>query len=174
VLAEHNGSTGAVLTDYIFAGSRMIAKFGSTSSYFLSDRLSVRLSINTTTGSVVGRQAHLPFGEPFGESGTQDKKHLTSYERDVETGTDYAVNRQYAHIVGRFMRVDPLAGSIGDPQSLNRYAYVRSDPINRTDPLGLMEPRQIAALEDILSRTRTVAGNVWLTTHSRSYQVAGP
>jgi hypothetical protein len=39
--------------------------------------------------------------------------------------------------VGRFNRPDPVGGSIGNPQSLNRYAYVQSDPINAVDPLGL-------------------------------------
>jgi hypothetical protein len=43
------------------------------------------------SGSVVGRQAHLPFGEGFAESGTQQKQHFTTYERDSKSGTDYAV-----------------------------------------------------------------------------------
>src|SRR5213083_1409233 len=44
VLAEHNGSTGAVLTDYIYSRGRMIAKVsGGTTQYFLTDRLSARL-----------------------------------------------------------------------------------------------------------------------------------
>jgi hypothetical protein len=33
-----------------------------------------------------GGQGHLPFGEDFGESGTQQKHHFTSYERDSESG----------------------------------------------------------------------------------------
>ena len=136
VLAEHNGSTGAVLTDYILSGSRMIAKVaGSTTNYFLSDRLSVRLTMDSN-GSVVGRQAHLPFGEDFAESGTQDKHHFTTYERDSESLTDYGVNRQYSAVVGRILRVDPLSESIVTPQSHNRYAYVLSDPLNKIDPLG--------------------------------------
>ena len=44
----------------------------------------------------------------------------------------YDVNR-----LGRFSSSDPLAGSLGDPQSLNRYAYVRNDPISLIDPSGL-------------------------------------
>ena len=44
----------------------------------------------------------------------------------------YHINR-----LGRFNAPDPIAGSIADPQSLNRYAYVRNDPINLTDPNGL-------------------------------------
>ena len=137
VLAEHNGSTGAVLIDYVYSGIRMIAKVASgTTSYFLNDRLSARLTLNTS-GGVVGRQAHLAFGEDFGESGTQEKHHFTSYERDGESGTDYAVNRQYSERVGRFMRVDPVKGSIRTPQSLNGYAYVRNNPVDLIDPRGL-------------------------------------
>jgi hypothetical protein len=63
VLAEHNGSTGAVLIDYVYSGSRMIAKVASgTAQYLLSDRLSTRLVLDTT-GNVLGRQGHLPYGE---------------------------------------------------------------------------------------------------------------
>jgi hypothetical protein len=39
--------------------------------------------------------------------------------------------------LGRFTSSDPLSGSRGNPQSLNRYAYVHNDPINATDPSGL-------------------------------------
>jgi RHS repeat-associated protein len=139
VIAEHNGSSGASIADYVYSGSRMIAKAaGLTTQYFLNDRLSVRLILNTT-GNSTGRQGHLPFGEDFGESGTQDKHHLTSYERDGESGIDNAVNRQYSQSIGRFNRPDPFTGSYSPskPQSLNRYSYVTNDPIGSTDPSGL-------------------------------------
>jgi RHS repeat-associated protein len=102
-----------------------------------------------SSGSVLGRQAHLPFGEDFAEGGTQEKHHFTSYERDGESGTDYAVNRQYSQGVGKFLRVDPSNGSngISDPRSLNRYVYAHSDPINAVDPLGLW-PWGIVPLPD--------------------------
>jgi RHS repeat-associated protein len=92
-----------------------------------------------TNGNVIGRQGHLPFGEGFGESGSQEEHHFTSYERDGEAGTDYAVNRQYSQSTGRFNRPDPLAASGKDelPQTWNRYSYTTGDPINQKDPWGL-------------------------------------
>ena len=138
-IAEHNGSTGAVLVDYISSGSRMVAKVASgTTNYFLSDRLSVRLVLDTG-GNVLGRQAHLPFGEELGASGQQDKHKFTSYERDGESGLDYAINRSYSSGVGRFQQIDPYRASGGAffPQTWNRYSYTANDPINKVDSLGL-------------------------------------
>ena len=141
VVAEHNGATGAVLTDYVFSGSKMVAKIsGGTTQYFLSDRLSVRMTLDAT-GNSVGLQSHLPFGEDFAESGTQTKNDFTSYERDAESGLRYAINRGYAASVGRFSQADPYrpSGHVIDPRSWNRFSYTRNDPINRTDRLGLQD-----------------------------------
>jgi RHS repeat-associated protein len=144
VLAEHSGSTGAQIVDYVYAGGKLIGEGPSnilggngTFTYLLSDRLSTRVSLDRY-GNILGRQATLPFGEEFGESGTQEKHHFTTYESDPETATDYAVNRQYAQGVGRFMRVDPVAESPENPQSLDAYTYVLADPVNGTDPNGLL------------------------------------
>ena len=37
---------------------------------------------------------------------------------------------------GRFTTADSFSGSIGNPQSLNRYTYVGNNPINYSDPSG--------------------------------------
>lgn len=90
-------------------------------------------------GNVIGREAHLPFGEGFAESGTQEKHHFTSYERDNETDLNYAVNRMLDVSVGRFQTADPTSVSklAIYPQSWNRFSYVRNRVVNRVDPLGL-------------------------------------
>jgi RHS repeat-associated protein len=101
--------------------------------------MSVRV-VTDGSGSVVGRQATLPYGEGFALSGENDKHNFTSYERDAETWLDYAINRAYSPNIGRFTRPDPLRGSCNliTPQSLNRYTYVQNDPVNSVDPLGLL------------------------------------
>jgi len=136
VIAENNASSGAVNVEYVYSGSRMLASIaGGVTRYYLADRLSARVTLDTS-GNILGRQAHLPFGEELNATGTTDKHRFTSYERDSETGIDYAVNRMDSTNVGRFLQVDKVAGS-GSPQRLNRFAYTRNDPINRVDPLGL-------------------------------------
>ena len=141
VLAEHDGG-GTNLVDYIYAGSKMIATVaGGIRQYFISDRLSVRMTVDSS-GNVIGRQAHLPFGEDFAESGNQEKHHFTSYERDGESGLDYAVNRHNNSNLGRFNSVDPVTAGISNPQELNRYIYARNDPINRSDRLGLQDEEE--------------------------------
>jgi len=59
------------------------------------------------------------------------------YEYDSEMGNYYATARYHNPRLGRLMSPDPLAGDLGDPQSLNRYAYVLNNPETFIDPLGL-------------------------------------
>ena len=52
-----------------------------------------------------------------------------------EIGSYNYKNRMYAPHLGRFMQPDPI-GYLDGP---NRYAYVRNNPVNFVDPLGLQE-----------------------------------
>ncbi|MEK6325149.1 MAG: RHS repeat-associated core domain-containing protein [Acidobacteriota bacterium] len=130
-------------TNYIWEEGRVIAEYGSGQpqgpggiKYYHPDRLSTRATTDSS-GAVVSTQDHLPFGEDISTTGQPEKHRFTSYERDNESNTDHAINRQYAMGSGRFMQADVWAGSTSNPQSLNRYAYVASDPINSVDPEGL-------------------------------------
>jgi RHS repeat-associated protein len=112
---------------------------GNTTTYHHPDHLSNRAETDSS-GIQTRTFGQLPFGETWYETGTADKWKFTSYERDSgtgETGLDYANFRYYSSAQGRFMSADLMSGSIGSPQSLNRYSYTGNDPINGVDPLGL-------------------------------------
>jgi RHS repeat-associated protein len=64
-------------------------------------------------------------------------RKFTGKERDAESGLDNFGARYDSSSLGRFMSPDPLAGHTEDPQTLNRYVYVRNNPLNLTDPTGL-------------------------------------
>jgi RHS repeat-associated protein len=135
VLAEHDGNTGNVLVDYILARTDFVAKVLSngTTSYFVKDRLSGRLKLDSS-GNVLGQQGHLPYGEELAESGQVEKHHFTSYESDSESGLDYAMNRAYSPGTGRFLSVDPLRTA--HPRVQNAYAYSANNPVSYADPDG--------------------------------------
>src|SRR5262249_17639907 len=114
---------------------------GGTRAYHHPDHLSVRLVTEgtpgrPTPGEGVGEGGHFPFGEAWYPTGTGTKRFFSRYSRDGETGLDYAVRRFYNSPVTAFCSADPVQGSVDDPQSWNRYAYVENDPINLTDPSG--------------------------------------
>ena len=58
-------------------------------------------------------------------------------DRDPVMGVDYFGARFYQDTMARFYSPDPLGGSLEDPQTLNRYTYVRNNPLRFTDPTGL-------------------------------------
>ena len=73
--------------------------------------------------------------------GTADgiRKKFTGYERDAETGLDYAQAPYFSFAQGRFTSPDPLLASAKstDPQTWNRYSYVSNNPLVYIDPSGL-------------------------------------
>jgi RHS repeat-associated protein len=93
--------------------------------------------ITDSTGAVIGTSDHLPFGEDAGTTGVTEKHRFTNYERDAETGGDYAVNRLLVGSSARFAQADLLFGRAGISQSLHRYSYAANDPLDLDDPLGL-------------------------------------
>jgi RHS repeat-associated protein len=105
---------------------------------------------HTASGSVVTRANSTPVRSsdlrPYGfDASGAANVSLTlryhSYGRN-RFGIDYAINRHYDPETGRFLQPDPLgqaAYQVDDPQSLNLYAFTRSDPINRRDTLGLYD-----------------------------------
>jgi RHS repeat-associated protein len=52
-------------------------------------------------------------------------------------GFVYLRERYCDPVLGRFPNLDPIEGTMEQPQSLNRYSYVQNNPVNLTDPSGL-------------------------------------
>jgi RHS repeat-associated protein len=141
VIAEYDN--GAAVTsptrEYIFGRHRVATVVGSVSgsggtiTYEHRDHLSPRLYTDSN-GNDTCEQGTYPFGEAWYKTCTN--WIFTTYERDQESGLDYALARSYSSTFGRFMSPDPLTGNMFNPQRLNRYAYVLNDPINHIDPTG--------------------------------------
>jgi RHS repeat-associated protein len=100
---------------------------------------------------VKARHDYLPFGEEIGLSGGRTeaqgyvvdsvKQKFTGYERDNETGMDFAQARYYASAQGRFTSPDDFLNDThaSDPASWNLYTYVRNNPLRFIDPNGTIK-----------------------------------
>jgi RHS repeat-associated protein len=107
--------------------------------YFHPDQLSTRVTTDAM-GAVIGQQGHFPYGESWYAQNSTTNWQFTSYQRDGESGNDYAMARSYVNRLARFSSPDPAGLSAfnpADPQTLNRYSYVYNVPVSLADPSGL-------------------------------------
>jgi RHS repeat-associated protein len=141
VVGEYDYANGTSPTatspsrEYLYAGDNLVTKIDSTGpNYYHQDHLSNRL-VTDSSGATIEQMGTYPYGESlYNASG--DKLIFTTYERDSESGNDYAMARYYGSRFGRFSSTDPLAGTLDDPQTLNSYTYVRGNPVSLVDPSG--------------------------------------
>ncbi|MBY6212820.1 hypothetical protein KUV95_14780 [Microbulbifer agarilyticus] len=60
----------------------------------------------------------------------------TGHEMLDEVGLIHMNGRIYDAHLGRFMQADPYVQAATDTQALNRYSYLKNNPLNATDPSG--------------------------------------
>lgn len=141
-VAAVNGS-GTWIRGEVYAAGRHLATYtGGTSgsTYFnFADHLGTERARVTVAGSLCETITSLPFGDwqtISGSCGDPSPMHFTGKERDSESGNDNFGARYYSSSLGRFMHVDPGRPLWTDPQTLNRYNYVRNNPLKLVDPSG--------------------------------------
>jgi RHS repeat-associated protein len=78
-----------------------------------------------------------PWGKVSRSEGNVDPENrFTGQKLDPENGLYYYGARYYDPELARFISPDPIVPSAGDPQSHNRYSYVRNNPVKYIDPDG--------------------------------------
>ena len=149
---------GSETTIFVYANGRIIQEYSTQLAqnpsilYITQDGLGSTRVVSDSQRRVVSRRDFMPFGEAIsvgvGERssalnyGVSDdvRQKFTGYQKDSETGLDFAEARMYDNRYGRFTAVDPLlaSGKSADPQTFNRYVYVINNPLKFTDPTGLL------------------------------------
>jgi len=139
----------------VFAGGgRLLASYEGPAGtdaagyhYHLTDWLGTKRMQTTALGNQEETCMSYPFGDglsciPPGSDGTEH--HYTQKERDIESGLDYFFARYFTSDLVRFMTPDfdddneddpePVPYAVlGNPQSLNLYAYVGDNPNSGID-----------------------------------------
>lgn len=143
LVAEYDGS-GALLRRYVhgpgvdeplvwYEGAGLAAR------RILRGDLQGSIVAVDANGAEIATNTYDEYGNPGANN--QGRFAYTGQIRIPEIGMYYYKARIYSPSLGRFLQTDP----IGYEDGLNWYAYVGNDPLNRTDPTGLLDATSPAA-----------------------------
>jgi RHS repeat-associated protein len=115
-------------------------------TFLHTDQLSSGVLATSARGEVIRRAVYRPFGATVAQSasaaggaaavGETPRFGFTGQRSEAGVGLyDYRA-RFYDPTLGRFLQADTVVPDPSDGQSLNRYSYVRNNPISRNDPSG--------------------------------------
>jgi len=156
-------------TKYVFAGSQRIAAKDSTGAlrFYHGDHLGSSNVITDGTGAKVELAEYTPYGGLSRREGTANVPQKFTGKRLDPTGLYFYEARYYDPSLGRFITADPTIQRPGDPQDLNRYSYVRNNPVKYTDPSGhgWFKKFGAAILQTlgVLAAPFTAGASLWLT-----------
>ena len=170
VLEELNGPGGNVVKSYVIGDDVISQTVGGTSHYLLYDGHGSTRQLTTDSATITDSYNYDAYGKMVG--GDPDISHPAATDLlyageqfDVDLQMQYLRARYYDANSGRFNRADPFEGDNYDPQSLHKYAYAHSDPINNVDPSGEMIVGVIAVMAIQMTINTWVAGAIlnWAT-----------
>jgi RHS repeat-associated protein len=107
--------------------------------YYHPDHLGSANILTDRQGNLVQHYENAAFGKQRYQDNTSAfnvSNRYTDQILDEDTGLYYYNARYYDPELGRFILADSIVSSAADSQSLNRYSYVRNNPINSVDPSG--------------------------------------
>jgi RHS repeat-associated protein len=129
IIMETNGQDG--VRSRILNGVGIDEPISENGEYFIQDGLGSVSAVADRRGAVKERYIYSAFGRP---DKIPRRFGYTGREYDASIGHYYYRARYYNPSLGRFTQLDPL----GMVDGVNRYAYVRNNPVRYVDPLGLL------------------------------------
>jgi RHS repeat-associated protein len=140
---------------------------GATVHYYLHDGEKNVTGLTTSTGTRTATYTYGPYGEQPTATGTDAAKSGFRYKQgwlDTASGLYKFGTRYYSAADARWTQRDPLAGSIAQPSTINRYSYSGCNPVDRWDPSGQNFWGCVAAVANMVAATAAIiaaAANFW-------------
>ena len=115
----------------------MVYRKGGTLYFILPDHLGSTVTLAKADGTLSGRLWYYPYGDVRASSGSIPLAYRFTGQRwdGVIRLYDYDA-RYYDPAIGRFIQPDPIVPEPAGPQDLNRYTYVRNNPVRYAAPSG--------------------------------------
>ncbi len=132
--------SGNLVRNEIYAGNQHVATYANGTTYFdHDDWLGTERARTDLSGNVAETCTSLAFGDWQTCSGTDESPvHFAGMNRDIESGLDYTLARQYTSQFGGWMSPDPdnAGADPSNPQTWDAYSYALNNPTTLTDPEG--------------------------------------
>ena len=129
------------------AAGRILVQYDSPIRMQHVNNLGTTTVVTNEAGAELEDQLFYPWGQPWTVAGLPYLMHFAGMQQLQGARLHPTQFRDYTRNLGRWMRPDPLAGDVTNPQSLNRYAYALNNPVSNIDPSGLLTcPKRVAHL----------------------------
>ena len=136
---DRNSGLTQALSDgtntYVYGLDRIAQTHGTATDYFLTDALGSVRQLTDPTGAITFARTYDPYGVVTQTTGAAQTAYGYTGEFTANNLV-YLRARQYAPGMGRFLTRDTWGGNDNSPMSYNKWNYVGSYPVNRTDHSG--------------------------------------
>jgi RHS repeat-associated protein len=129
-------TTGSNTTSYIQGPMGVVAEIlpSGATDYYSRDALGSVRALTDSSGTVLNTDTYAPYGAVSASTGsTQNNLLFQGMYLDNESNLYYDIARYYDPTTAQFLSIDPAVASTMQP-----YSFVGSNPVNATDPSGLM------------------------------------
>jgi RHS repeat-associated protein len=161
-------------------------KGGTTYYYHVNGHGDVT-TLTDVNGAVVAEYKYDAWGNIISQTGTlasENPYRYAGYRYDQSTELYYLVSRYYDSDIGRFLTMDTFQGFEDEPLGLNKYAYVKNNPVMYIDPDGHYASIVYWALRYLITKVGyTLAKKAWAIaqpyikkgiTEANKYDIDGP
>ena len=131
-----DGQRIEVVKHYRSGGQKVATRDEDGLKYIYPDHLGSSSRIADSEGNQIKAISYMPFGGDAVEIGAAKARYRYTGKEKDDSGLYYYGARYYDDVVGRFLSADSVLPDVYDPQQLNRFAYVRNNPIKLVDPDG--------------------------------------
>jgi len=155
---EERDDGGTLLARYTYGKDLLSVEHEGSHKYLIYDsHLGTRI-LTDEAGAQTDSYMYDAYGNLIDHARASVNPYLYSGEQfDPDLGFYYLRARYYNPQLGIFMTMDPYAGSLFQPSSQHSYQYVDANPVNGTDPSGLLTLPEFSISKAIQGALRSIS-----------------
>ncbi len=137
-LTPATGSPQSTYFTRMPSGEPVAMRTPQGTDYYVSDSIGSIVAMIDSSGNLAGQYRYDPYGNTLlATEQTQNPYRYAGYYYDHPTGLYKAGQRYYDAETATWTQKDPIS-QIADPRQANPYVYAGADPVNQSDPSGVL------------------------------------